>query len=222
MSFGTIYTHELNPRTVAILAVAKEQGLKLDIIYADKEKNKENYEKLLQINPLGQVPTFVGADGYVLTECMAIALYITSKSDTTTLLGSTRRDYFDIIRWMSLANSDLLPAAGGIIIPLIGRQVDGQKDLQSSVRSFHKDCRLLEDHLTKNKYLVGDQITLADFFTVGMLKFPFIMGHKVLNVEYPRLREWFNRVYEMPMFKEVAGDLHFVDAPFPTPDEKRE
>ncbi|KAI1410239.1 glutathione S-transferase [Hypoxylon sp. FL1857] len=219
MSFGTIYTHELNPRTVAILAVANEQGLKLDLIYADKEKNRENYEQLLQINPLGQVPTFVGADGYVLTECMAIALYITSKSDTTTLLGSTRRDYFNIIKWMSLANSDLLPAAGGIVLPLIGRQVDGHKDLQSCLRSFHKDCRLLEDHLTKNKYLVGGQMTLADLFTVGMLKFPFMLGHKVLFIKYPRLGEWFSRVYETPMVKEVAGNLHFVDAPFPTLQE---
>ena len=36
----------------------------------------EDYQKL---NKLGKVPTFEGADGYVLTECMAIAIY--SKSD---------------------------------------------------------------------------------------------------------------------------------------------
>ena len=27
------------------------------------------------LNPLGKTPTFVGADGLVLTECMAIALH---------------------------------------------------------------------------------------------------------------------------------------------------
>ncbi|EMR67231.1 putative elongation factor 1-gamma protein [Eutypa lata UCREL1] len=216
MSFGTIYTHELNPRTTSILAVAKEQGLQLEVIYADKEGNKENYEKLLRINPLGQVPTFVGADGYVLTECMAIALYITSRSDTTTLLGSTRREYFETIKWMSLANSDLLPNAGGVVFPLIGRTLPVRKDHQDSLRAFHEDCRLLESHLSTNKYLVTDHVTLADFFTASMMKFPFMLGHKVLHAKYPRLTEWFNRVYEMRMFKEVAGDLHLVDAPFPT------
>lgn len=55
----------------------------MEVIYADKEGNKENYEKLLRINPLGQVPTFVGADGYVLTECMAIALYSESPHQST-------------------------------------------------------------------------------------------------------------------------------------------
>jgi len=29
----------------------------------------------LKFNPLGQVPTFVGADGYVLHEAIAIAIY---------------------------------------------------------------------------------------------------------------------------------------------------
>jgi elongation factor 1-gamma len=31
----------------------------------------------LKLNKLGKVPTFEGADGYVLTECMAIAIYST-------------------------------------------------------------------------------------------------------------------------------------------------
>lgn len=32
----------------------------------------------LKINKLGRVPSFVGADGYELTECIAIAIYSTS------------------------------------------------------------------------------------------------------------------------------------------------
>lgn len=32
----------------------------------------EEYKK---VNPLGKIPTFVGADGFVLSECIAIAIY---------------------------------------------------------------------------------------------------------------------------------------------------
>ena len=46
---------------------------------AEKDKNPEGYEQLLKVNPLGQVPTFVGADGYVLTECIPITLYSMSQ-----------------------------------------------------------------------------------------------------------------------------------------------
>lgn len=68
-----------NPRSTAILAVTKAYGLHLDIVYAEKS-NKEAYDKLCQYNPLGQVPTFVGSDGYVLTKCIAIALYSMAES----------------------------------------------------------------------------------------------------------------------------------------------
>jgi hypothetical protein len=54
--------------------MAKAHGLHLDVIYADKD-DKESYEELLKYNPLGRVPTFVGSDGYVLTECIPITLY---------------------------------------------------------------------------------------------------------------------------------------------------
>lgn len=37
--------------------------------------SKKDQETLRKLNPLRQVPVFVGSDGFVLTECMAILLY---------------------------------------------------------------------------------------------------------------------------------------------------
>jgi len=140
---------------------------------------------------------------------------VTSQCDTTPLLGSSRRDYYNILKWMSQANSDLLPAVGGVILPLIGRHVAVRMNGEDCLRAFYTHCRLLEKHLQANRYLLGGQPTLADFFTVGVLVFPFMVFHTVLHAEYPRLTEWFNAVYEVPMFKDVAGDLHLLDVPFP-------
>lgn len=117
---------------------------------------------------------------------------------------------------MSLANSDLLPAIGGVILPLLGRHITIRKNSEDCLRAFHADCRLLEEHLRKSKFLVGERMTLADFFTVGTLVFAVMVFHPVLEVEYPRLMEWFEEVYEVPMFKDVAGDLHLLNVPFPT------
>ncbi|KAH8807217.1 glutathione S-transferase [Xylogone sp. PMI_703] len=229
MSFGTLYIHEPNkasPRCFAILAIAKAHGLDLKIVHADKD-NLENYAKLRQVNPLGQVPVLVGADGFVLTECIPIALYtdrakkVTSQSDTTTLLGSSRRDYYSILKWMSLANSDLLPAIGGVIIPMLGRQLEVRKNGEDCLRAFHANCRLLDDHLQKSRYLVGDQLTLADYFTAGILVFAVMVFHKVFRKDYPRLMEWFNEVHGVPMFKDVVGELHLLDIPYPTLPENK-
>ena len=62
-----------NPRTTAILAVAKANGLELDFVHTEPAKGvSDDYRKL---NKLGKVPTFEGADGYILSECIAIAIY---------------------------------------------------------------------------------------------------------------------------------------------------
>jgi glutathione S-transferase len=42
----------------------------------------------LKINKLGKVPTFVGADGYTLHECVAIAIYSEWKIYIASLLPS--------------------------------------------------------------------------------------------------------------------------------------
>jgi elongation factor 1-gamma len=122
---------------------------------------------------------------------------------------------------MSLANSDLLPAAGGFILPLIGKQLDVRKDQTDCLVAFYKDCRLVDNHLQRSKYLIGAQVTLADFFMTGMLIFPFMILHKVLHSAYPHLTKWFNEVYETPMFKEVAGELRLLNVPFPTLPEQK-
>lgn len=68
-------SRQANPRTTAILAVAKANNVDLEVVEADTVSPSADFVKA---NPLAKVPTFVGSDGYVLTESMAIAIYGTS------------------------------------------------------------------------------------------------------------------------------------------------
>lgn len=63
--------------------VAKANGLDLEIVHT--KPPSELPEDYLKINPLGKIPSFVGADGYELTEAIAIAIY----SMRSTLLSLT-------------------------------------------------------------------------------------------------------------------------------------
>lgn len=65
-------TSQANPRSTAILAVAKANNLQLEVVETDTSKPTAEY---LKYNKLSKVPTFVGSDGYVLSECIAIAIY---------------------------------------------------------------------------------------------------------------------------------------------------
>ena len=57
-----------------LLAVAKANNLDIEVV----ETNPPNIgitPEYLKLNPLGKIPTFEGANGFVLTECIAIAIY---------------------------------------------------------------------------------------------------------------------------------------------------
>jgi elongation factor 1-gamma len=64
-----------NPRTTACRIVAKANELDLELVEVTPGTQSPEY---LKISPLGKYPAFVGANGFVLTECIAIAVYSTS------------------------------------------------------------------------------------------------------------------------------------------------
>lgn len=58
-------------RTIPSVVAAKANGLDLEVVETVGGKTP------LEINPLGKIPAFVGANGFVLTEAIAIAIYST-------------------------------------------------------------------------------------------------------------------------------------------------
>ena len=86
MSFGKLYAFEDNARSIVLRAVAKENNLDIDLVETRPPDVTTDY---LKLNPLGRVPTFVGANGFILTESIAIAIYC--EYTKLSLLNSPRR-----------------------------------------------------------------------------------------------------------------------------------
>ncbi|KAF2492041.1 hypothetical protein BU16DRAFT_574162 [Lophium mytilinum] len=210
MSFGKLYSYAENPRTTAILAVAKENGL--DIEFFDTVPANGLSAEYLKLNKLGKVPTFEGADGYVLSECIAIAVYLTSQNEKTTLLGKTKQDYASILRWMSYANSEVLGPIGNWFRPLVGRDPYNKKNIDDAQKAATKAVATFEEHLHTHTYLVGERLTLADLFAVGILGRGFQYFYdKAWRAANPNTTRWYETVYSQPIFTSVAGELKFID-----------
>ncbi|KAI1096820.1 eEF1-gamma domain-containing protein [Rostrohypoxylon terebratum] len=211
MAFGKIYTKEQNPRTTAILAVAKANGLDLDIVEVDTANPTPEF---LKVNPLSKVPAFVGSDGYVLTECMAIAIYITSQNEKTTLLGKTKQDYASILKWLSFFNTEVLPKLGAWYRPLLGWDQYNKKNVDEAARSAAKVVDVVEEHLLHNTYLVGERITLADLFAASIISrgFQFFYDKK-WRAEHPNVTRWYETVYNQPIYSDVAKPFELLDTP---------
>ncbi|KAK3403502.1 hypothetical protein B0T20DRAFT_401099 [Sordaria brevicollis] len=211
MAFGKLYTYEANPRSTAILAVAKANNLDIEVEKVTINPATEEYKK---VNPLGKVPTFVGADGYTLQECIAIAIYVASQNEKTTLLGKTKQDYASILKWLSFFNSEVLPQLGAWYRPLLGQIPYNKKAVEDAQAAANKAISVVEAHLKNNTFLVGERITLADLFATGIIArgFEFFFD-KAWRAEFPNVTRWYETVYNQPIYSAVAAPFALLDTP---------
>ncbi|KAJ5092336.1 eEF1-gamma domain-containing protein [Penicillium alfredii] len=226
MSFGKLYGLPDNPRTVSILVAAKSNDLDLELVKTEANGNASfnSGAEYRKVSPLGKVPAFEGANGFTLSEAIAIAVYVTSQNEKTTLLGKTKQDYASILRWLSFANSEVLPRFGAWYRPLLGLEGYNKKAVDEASKVALKSVGVLETHLTANTYLVGERITLADFFTAALLTRAFAT---VLDAKWrsssPAVVRWYNTIINQPAFKAVVAQPVFAEEAIKyTPPKKEE
>ncbi|KAF2757123.1 eEF1-gamma domain-containing protein [Pseudovirgaria hyperparasitica] len=210
MSFGKLYSFKGNSRTTALLAVAKENNLDIELVHT--EPGSDVPTEYLKLNKLGKIPTFHGKDDFVLTEAIAIAVYLTSQNEKTSLLGKTKQDYASILRWMSFANTEVLPPLGGWFRPLIGKDPYNKKNVEDAQKRANTAIKTLDDHFLVNTYLVGERVTLADLFTVGTVSRGFQnVFDKKWRAEYPNFTRWYETLINQPILSSVIEQTDFIE-----------
>jgi len=206
MSFGKVYGTKGNPRTIPILVVAKANNLDLELVETDPGSTAHD------IQALGKVPAFVGADGYILNESIAIQIYITSQNEKTTLLGKTKQDYASILRWMSFTNSHIITAAGSWYRPLLGLDPYNKKNVQEAEKTTYKVIQVLEDHLNTQTYLVGERLTLADIFACSVLGRAFgLVFDKQFSAKFPNTTRYWNTIRNQEIYTAATSAVEQVE-----------
>jgi elongation factor 1-gamma len=148
---------------------------------------------------------------------------VTSQNEKTTLLGKTKQDYASILRWMSFANSELLPSIGGYFRPLVGRDPYNKKHVDDSLKATNAKTKVMEDHLTVNTYLVGERLTLADLFSASILGrgFQYIFD-KEWRSQNPSVTRWYETVCNQSIWTDVVGKPTFIEKALPNQPPKKE
>ncbi|KAL1642185.1 elongation factor EF-1 gamma subunit [Didymella pomorum] len=109
---------------------------------------------------------------------------------------------------MSFANSELLPSLAGWFAPLIGRAPLIKSAVAKSRAQTLKAVQVLEDHLQKQTFLVGERVTLADLFTASIVgrAFQYVLDRK-WREQHPNVTRWFKTVHNAPYYAAVAGEM---------------
>jgi glutathione S-transferase len=88
-----------------------------------------------------------------------------------------------------------------LLKPMLGQETDEQR-VEDSLNSFKRLAGVLDDHLSRSTYLVGDNLTLADFAVAGNFAFAGPAGLPM--DDYANIRRWLATLDELPAWKTSA------------------
>ena len=199
-----LYGFPPSPNTWKVRAVAAHLGVPLEMQFVDLTKPRA--AEYLALSPTGRTPTLVDGD-FRLTESNAILQYLASQKPNS-LWPNDPRTRADIMRWQcwQLAHWGKEACEPLIFNRLVKKLLNlGPPDeaaVAKGTEAFHKEAKLLDAQLAKGPYLVGKELTLADFAVAAPL---FYIPQGGLPVEpYAKLRDWFGRVSALPAWRDTA------------------
>ena len=147
------------------------------------------------VNEMGEIPV-LEESGVRLTQTAPILLHLAERYGR---FGSqTTKEKFEVLRWLFWDNHKL---TGYLATYRFQRTFTPSPDAQvlKFLRKRIDDfLAILDQHLQRRPFVVGDQPTVADLSMVGYLSFPKEETGYDLALCYPAVCAWLDRIASLP------------------------
>ncbi|KAH8093123.1 glutathione S-transferase [Cristinia sonorae] len=208
------------PLSVAVrraLVVFKELEVPYDLVTVDIIKGEQKSDKALKNQPFGKIPYLHDSDNdLTLFESRAIARYIVGKYDKSGKSGLLPTDEVDAARFeqaVSIEVTAFNPPANGVanelvFKPVLYKKETDQAKLVEALASLNDTLNVYETILSKQKYLAGEYLTLADLFhlPLGTVLTDMAKLNVLTTDKRPSVQRWWKDISSRPSWLVVKAD----------------
>jgi len=183
-------------RSIRVRWTLQELDVPFETVTVDMLAGENRKAEFLKINPAGKLPALVDGD-LVLTESVAIVLYLAEKYPAKKLMPADLRERAQAYRWLLFTTTELEQplwrmARHSNIYPPDKRL---PADIELARSDFLPMAQVLEDHMRGREFLVTDHVTVADFVLAYTLDWAKLV--KLLD-GFPALDAYQQRMYARP------------------------
>ena len=189
--------YEFGPtRSIRVRWTLQELGVDFEPIRINLLAGEHQRPDFLKINPAGKIPVLVDGD-LVLTESVAIVLYLADKYPNKGLIPSDLKERAQVNRWLLFAATELEQPLWRIArnTTLYPEDQRLPADVVLASQEFKAMAAVLEEHMQRRQFLVGDTVTVADF--VAAYTLDWANEDRLLD-DCPQLLAYMERMYARP------------------------
>ncbi|HXE71330.1 MAG TPA: glutathione S-transferase family protein [Candidatus Nitrosotenuis sp.] len=203
-----LYHYPLSPNAVKVLSVLHHLGLDYDEVIVDLPRGGSHTPEFLALNPNGKIPVLKEGD-FILPESNAIIRYLAEKTGSD-LIPADLRQRALMDSWLHWQGAHWTPAYGHMtferlaprLIPGYAVDEAAQARAQALIDRF---APVLDRHLEGRRWVLGEQLSLADFSLASTLVHRALAG---ISLEaYPNIAAWVQRVEELPAYRRAMPQM---------------
>jgi GST-like protein len=183
-----------NPNKVALFL--EESGLPYEPVPVDTRKGEQFKPEFLKVNPNSKVPA-IDDDGVLVFDSNAILLYLAEENGKF-LPPNTPANRAQTLSWLMFIATGLGPYSGQAVHFKTAAPKDNDYAVNRYLYEAHRHYKILDDHLAKSRYMVGDTYTIVDMALWGWARLaPFVLGEEGA-AKYPNVKRLVDEISARP------------------------
>jgi glutathione S-transferase len=189
--------YEFGPtRSIRVRWTLQELDADFEPIRVNLAAGEHRRPEFLKINPAGKIPVLVDGDR-VLTESVAIVLYLAEKYSYKGLLPAGLNERAQVNRWLMFAATELEQPLWRISrhTALYPEEQRLPGDVILASGEFKDMASVLEKHMQGRQFVAGDSVSVADF----VMAYTLDWGNEYKLLDHcPQLLAYMKRMYARP------------------------
>ncbi len=161
-----------------------------------------------RLNPNSRIPVLVD-DDRSWWESNVIAIHV-ARTAGSSLWPADEDARLDVLKWMFWQQAHLVQATGQVFFErvvksMLGRGPADEAVVEGALARFRRLAAVLEQTLTGRDYLVGDDLTLADWAVAADLSYADQIALPM--ADFPRVAAWLARLDSDSSWSSTAPRL---------------
>jgi glutathione S-transferase len=183
-------------RSIRVRWMLQELGVDFEAITVNLMAGEHRHPDFLKINPAGKLPVLVD-DDLVLTESVAIVLYLAEKYPHKGLLPTDIKQRSQVYRWLLFTATELEQPLWRIArhTALYPEHLRLTAEISLARQDFTHMVAVMEDRMQGSQFIVGNTVTVADFVCAYTLDWA---NEVQLLDDCPQLLQYMERMYARP------------------------